>query len=162
MSGTGCPAAANRTGPDGPSAPRGTAITPSATRFPSAARAASPIALPAFPAPTRWIFHRDERGIAALTPSMSSTTASPSPRSADATRRAGSTAATAARNARSSRSFSRGFTGGASDRLAIGQPALEPAGQLREGEAHDEVDDRDEDEDLGGGKQRPVLHLGGD
>ena len=99
MSGTGCPAAAKRTGPDRPSAPRGTAITPPATRFPSAARAASPIVLPAFPAPTRWIFHRDERGIAARTPGASSTTASPSTRSADATRRAGSTASTAARKA---------------------------------------------------------------
>jgi len=58
------------------------------------------------------------------TPGASSTTASPSTRSADATRRAGSAASTAARKARSSRSFPRGLTRVASDRLAPGQPAL--------------------------------------
>ena len=114
MSGTGCPAATNRTRPDVPSAPRGTAITPPVTRFPSAARAASPIALPAFPAPTRWIFQREESDIAARTPGASSTTASPSTRSADATRRAGSIAATAPRKHRNSRSL---FEGGVSVRV---------------------------------------------
>src|SRR5512140_2622961 len=60
-----------------------------------------------------------------------------------------------------SRGNARGETRG-SDRLAPGRPALQPSGQLREGEAHDEVDDGDEKEDLRGIEHRPVVHLGRD
>src|SRR3990170_191009 len=158
-SGTGCPASTNRSGPDRPSAPCGTAITPPATCFPSAERDASPIARPAFPAPTIWIPHREERGMIARTPGASSMTESPPVRRAEATRRAGSAASTAARNERSSRSFAGGAKRGGSDRLAPGQPALQQPGELREGETHDEVDYGDEQKNLRGVEHRPVVHL---
>jgi len=92
-SGIGCRASTNRTGPAPPPVPRGTAITPEATRSPSAARAARPsYALPSLRRPGR--HGRTAPGDAVLrTPGAEKARESPSSRSADVTRCAGSTAA---------------------------------------------------------------------